>query len=90
MGGLEAGLRFPGLGGDFRIFLNRAEFRESQGTEGILQFSPDLPAEGHLILGLAGASVVPAKETPDPYTGFIPSSKRRYFSRYSVSLFFCY
>ena len=90
MGGLEAGLRIPGLGGDFRFFLNRAEFRESQGTEGILQFSAHLPLDARLVLGMAGASVVPAKETPDPYTGFIPSSKSRYFSRYSVSLFFCY
>lgn len=66
------------------MYLNRAEFKDSQGTEGILILA-HRTNYGTIILSAAGAYITPAAEAPDPFTGLIPSSRRRFFSRYAFS-----
>ena len=85
MGGIFWDTRlFSAFPGDtyFTVHLNRAEYKEAQGTEGILILDYTLSGV-NLTISAAGAYITPAAETPDPYTGFIPSAKRRYFSRYA-------
>ncbi len=79
----EKQIPVPGLGDAFlAIHLNRAEYKEAQGTEGILVLDYYY-GKLNLTFSAAGAFITPSAETPDPYTGFIPSAKRRYFSRYA-------
>ena len=77
--------RFLDLGwNELAIHLNRAEFKDAQGTEAVAILHYDL---GFLefTLSAAGAYITPAAESPNPYTGLIPSSKRRFFSRYGFA-----
>ncbi|MCB1170550.1 MAG: hypothetical protein KDK25_09465 [Leptospiraceae bacterium] len=73
--------------GSVALFLNRVEFKESQGTEGILTYEV-LLFGSYLYLSAAGAYIRPAEEAPDPYTGLIPTSEKRYFSRYTFYFVF--
>ncbi|MCB1170808.1 MAG: hypothetical protein KDK25_10755, partial [Leptospiraceae bacterium] len=89
IGGLEVMWKpgWPGHGARLTLFLNRAEFKESQGTEGILSYEANLYSS-QIHLSVAGAYTRPANEAPDPYTGLIPSSRKRYFSRYTLYFLF--